>query len=96
MMGGDYERAITARGYTIGHYPQSIELATVGGLVATRSAGQFSTQYGNIEDLLLGLEVVLPSGDVVRLPPVPRAVHRARRCASCSSAARARSASSPR
>src|SRR4029453_16265606 len=73
MMGGDYERAVTARAYTPGHYPQSIERATLGGLVATRSAGQFSTKYGNIEDLLLGLEVVLPSGDVVRLVPVPRA-----------------------
>jgi alkyldihydroxyacetonephosphate synthase len=73
MMGGDYERAVTARGYTTGHYPQSIERATLGGLVATRSAGQFSTKYGNIEDLLLGLEVVLPSAETVRLSPVPRA-----------------------
>ena len=73
LMGGEYERLITARGYTTGHYPQSIDRATLGGLVATRSAGQFSTKYGNIEDLLLGLEAVLPSGDVVRLPTVPRA-----------------------
>jgi alkyldihydroxyacetonephosphate synthase len=73
LLGGEYERQITARGYTTGHYPQSIERATLGGLVATRSAGQFSTKYGNIEDLLLGLEAVLPSGDVIRLPPVPRA-----------------------
>ena len=54
MMGGDHDRALNARGYTSGHYPQSIERATLGGLVATRSAGQFSTKYGNIEDLLLG------------------------------------------
>jgi alkyldihydroxyacetonephosphate synthase len=73
MLGGDYERALHARGYTSGHYPQSIERATLGGLVATRSAGQFSTKYGNIEDLLLGLEAVLPSGDTLRLAPVPRA-----------------------
>ncbi len=73
LLGGEYERLITARGYTTGHYPQSIERATLGGLVATRSAGQFSTKYGNIEDLLLGLEAVLPSGDVIRLPVVPRA-----------------------
>ena len=73
LLGGEYERLVTARGYTTGHYPQSIDRATLGGLVATRSAGQFSTKYGNIEDLLLGLEVVLPSGDVIRLPPVPRA-----------------------
>jgi alkyldihydroxyacetonephosphate synthase len=73
MMGDVYEQTIGARGYTTGHYPQSIARATVGGLVATRSAGQFSTKYGNIEDLLLGLEVVLPSGNVVRLDPFPRA-----------------------
>jgi alkyldihydroxyacetonephosphate synthase len=73
MMGGVYEETVTARGYTTGHYPQSIARATMGGLVATRSAGQFSTKYGNIEDLLLGLEVVLPSGNVVRLDPFPRA-----------------------
>jgi alkyldihydroxyacetonephosphate synthase len=57
----------------MGHFPQSIALSSVGGWVATRAAGQFSTKYGNIEDLLLGLEVVLPSGDVIRLDPVPRA-----------------------
>ncbi len=73
LLGGEYERQIGARGYTTGHYPQSIERATLGGLVATRSAGQFSTKYGNIEDLLLGLEAVLPSGDTLRLAPVPRA-----------------------
>jgi alkyldihydroxyacetonephosphate synthase len=72
MMGDVYEETIGKRGYTTGHYPQSIARATVGGLVATRSAGQFSTKYGNIEDLCLGLEVVLPSGAVVRLKPFPR------------------------
>jgi alkyldihydroxyacetonephosphate synthase len=73
MLGGAYEAAVGARGYTTGHYPQSIDRSTVGGWVATRAAGQFSTRYGNIEDLCLGLEAVLPSGEVVRLEPVPRA-----------------------
>jgi alkyldihydroxyacetonephosphate synthase len=73
LLGGEYERLVTARGYTTGHYPQSIDRATLGGLVATRSAGQFSTKYGNIEDLLLGLEAVLPSGETMRLATVPRA-----------------------
>lgn len=72
MMGHHYEAALVAKGYTSGHFPQSIERATVGGLVATRSAGQFSTKYGNIEDMCLGLEVVLASGDVIRLDPFPR------------------------
>src|SRR5262249_3788846 len=73
MMGGVYEQTLAARGFTTGHYPQSIDLSTVGGWVATRAAGQFSTRYGNIEDLCLGLEAVRPSGEIVRLEPVPRA-----------------------
>ena len=64
---------IGAKGFTTGHYPQSIALSTVGGWVATRAAGQFSTRYGNIEDLCLGLEAVRPSGEVVRLSSFPRA-----------------------
>lgn len=60
------------RGYTTGHYPQSIDLAQVGGLVATRSSGQFSTRYGSIEDLVAGLEAVLPDGHVVRVASQPR------------------------
>lgn len=73
MMGDVYEHTVTARGYTTGNYPQSIARSTIGGWVATRAAGQFSTRYGNIEDLLLGLEAVLPSGEVVRVKTVPRA-----------------------
>lgn len=74
MLGGVYEATIEKRGYTSGHYPQSIDRSTVGGWVATRAAGQFSTRYGNIEDLCLALEVVLPSGELVRFDPVvPRA-----------------------
>lgn len=60
------------RGYTTGHYPQSIDLAFVGGLVATRSSGQFSTRYGSVEDLVAGLEAVLPDGTVVRIASQPR------------------------
>ncbi len=73
MKGDAYEAAVAARGYTTGHYPQSIARSTVGGWVATRAAGQFSTRYGNIEDLCLGLEAVLASGEIVRIDPVPRA-----------------------
>jgi alkyldihydroxyacetonephosphate synthase len=73
MMGGAYEAALAARGYTGGHFPQSIDVSTVGGWVATRAAGQLSTRYGNIEDLCLALEAVLPSGEVMRIPLVPRA-----------------------
>ena len=72
-MGGDAERRVREAGLTIGHWPQSVELSTVGGWVATRAAGQFSTAYGNIEDVVLALEVVLLDGRVVRTRETPRA-----------------------
>jgi alkyldihydroxyacetonephosphate synthase len=54
-----------AHGLTLGHWPQSIALSTVGGWLACRSAGQFSTRYGKIEDMVVGLEVALADGRVV-------------------------------
>jgi alkyldihydroxyacetonephosphate synthase len=72
VMLAQLEAWLHARGYTTGHYPQSIDLAQVGGLVATRSSGQFSSKYGSIEDLVLGLEVVLADGEVVRMSAMPR------------------------
>ncbi len=59
-------------GYTTGHSPQSKPLAQMGGLVATRSIGQFSTLYGGIEDMIVGLECVFPGGKVCRVKNVPR------------------------
>jgi len=59
-------------GLTTGHSPQSKPVACMGGLVATRSIGQFSTLYGGIEDMVVGLEVVFPGGEVARIKNVPR------------------------
>jgi alkyldihydroxyacetonephosphate synthase len=73
LRGSECERLLAEQGYTHGHFPQSIALSTVGGWVATRASGQLSTRYGNIEDLVLALEVVLPGGRVVRTFPAPRA-----------------------
>jgi alkyldihydroxyacetonephosphate synthase len=56
----------TQHGVTLGHWPQSIALSTVGGWVACRSAGQYSTRYGKIEDMVIGLEVALASGELIR------------------------------
>jgi alkyldihydroxyacetonephosphate synthase len=70
--GLEAEQAVRAHGLTIGHWPQSIELSSVGGWVATRASGQLSTAYGSIEDLVLALEVVLPDGSVLRTPETPR------------------------
>lgn len=59
-------------GLTVGHWPQSMALATVGGWVACRGAGQFSNKYGKIEDLVAGLEVVLADGRVITTGGQPR------------------------
>lgn len=66
------EDELRAIGFTTGHSPQSKPLAQYGGLVATRSIGQFSTLYGAIEDMVVGLEAVLPDGTVTRIKNVPR------------------------
>jgi alkyldihydroxyacetonephosphate synthase len=66
------EDAARAVGLTTGHSPQSKPVAHMGGLVATRSIGQFSTLYGGIEDMLVGCEVVFPGGEVSRIKNVPR------------------------
>jgi alkyldihydroxyacetonephosphate synthase len=60
-------------GVTLGHWPQSIALSTVGGWLACRSAGQLSNRYGKIEDMVLGLDVVLADGTVVQTGGAPRA-----------------------
>lgn len=59
------ERLRAEHGMTVGHWPQSMALASVGGWVACRGAGQYSTRYGKIEDMVHGLEVVLADGRVV-------------------------------
>jgi alkyldihydroxyacetonephosphate synthase len=64
------ERELGSRGYTLGHFPSSIYAATLGGYLACRSAGQFSSLYGKIEDMVQGLEVVLPTGEIIRLDSV--------------------------
>ncbi len=69
---GDLEDRLREQGYTTGHSPQSKPLAHMGGLVATRSIGQFSTLYGAIEDMVVGLEAVFPNGEITRIKNVPR------------------------
>jgi alkyldihydroxyacetonephosphate synthase len=73
VRGSDAEDALAKEGLTLGHYPQSIGVSSIGGWVATRASGQFSTAYGNVEDVLFSLEAVLPNGDVVDTRKTPRA-----------------------
>ena len=67
------EEAVSAKDLTIGHWPQSIGISSVGGWISTRASGQFSTAYGNIEDIVYAIEMVLPDGELVTLGKAPRA-----------------------
>lgn len=68
----DLENELNKQGLTTGHSPQSKPVAKYGGLVATRSIGQFSTLYGGIEDMVVGLECVFPNGHISRIKNVSR------------------------
>ena len=68
----DLEDELRKIGFTTGHSPQSKPVAKYGGLVATRSIGQFSTLYGGIEDMVVGLECVFPNGHIAKIKNVSR------------------------
>jgi alkyldihydroxyacetonephosphate synthase len=70
VAGPDLESQLKVRGYTLGHFPQSFELSTLGGWIATRSTGQQSYYYGRIEDLFAGGHLETPAGPL-DLPPLP-------------------------
>jgi alkyldihydroxyacetonephosphate synthase len=67
------ERDLANLGVTLGHWPQSMAISTVGGWLACRGAGQYSTRYGKIEDMVIGLEVVDGRGRRFRTGGHPRA-----------------------
>lgn len=58
------EALLSARGFELGHYPQSFRYATIGGFAATRSSGQNSSGYGRFDAMVTGLRVVTPSGEL--------------------------------
>src|SRR6202008_5173405 len=62
VTGPDLEAQLRARGYTLGHFPQSFEYSTLGGWVVTRSSGQQSLRYGRIEQMFAGGVVETPQG----------------------------------
>ncbi len=66
------EQKLNEKGLTLGHYPSSLPGTTVGGLISTRSSGQESSRYGSIEDMVLGLAVVLADGTFAAPRPGPR------------------------
>ncbi len=70
IKGPHLEAALRAHGFTLGHYPQSFELSTLGGWIATRSSGQQSLYYGRVEHHFAGGEIVTPIGRM-KMNPYP-------------------------
>jgi alkyldihydroxyacetonephosphate synthase len=70
VFGPDLEAQLRARGYTLGHFPQSFEYSTLGGWIATRSSGQQSLKYGRIEQMFRGGSIETPKG-TLHLPTFP-------------------------
>ncbi|ASU79963.1 FAD-binding oxidoreductase [Actinopolyspora erythraea] len=64
LRGPEAERLLRERGFSLGHFPQSFEYATIGGFAATRSSGQASAGYGRFDDMVLGLRVATPRGTI--------------------------------
>lgn len=64
LRGPEAEALVNARGYTIGHFPQSFEYATIGGFAAARSSGQASAGYGRFDERVVGLRVATPRGTI--------------------------------
>jgi alkyldihydroxyacetonephosphate synthase len=67
LKGPALEKLLQARGYTLGHYPQSFEFSTLGGWIATRSAGQQSNKYGRIEHMVASVTVATPEDLITTL-----------------------------
>lgn len=70
VTGPQAERLLGERGFSLGHFPQSFQFATIGGFAATRSSGQGSAGYGRFNDMVRGLRAVTPAGvlDLGRAP----------------------------
>jgi alkyldihydroxyacetonephosphate synthase len=71
-LGPDLEQQLNAKGWTIGHFPDSFTHSSLGGWIATRSSGMQSDKYGDIADIVRGLHVVRPGGLLV-IRPIPSA-----------------------
>jgi len=74
ILGPKLERELQAEGLTLSHYPESFELSTLGGWIAARAAGQQSTLYGKIEDMVESVRLLTPAG-VLQTPHLPAAAN---------------------
>ncbi len=70
--GQQLEWALNEKGLTLPHYAASSNCATLGGYLAPRGTGTVSTKYGKAEDMVMSMQIVLPTGEIIRTPPVPQ------------------------
>ncbi len=71
VIGHELEARLNTVGFSLNHFPQSEHVSGIGGFLSARSAGALSTKYGKITEMVLGMEVVLPNGKVMRTKAVP-------------------------
>jgi alkyldihydroxyacetonephosphate synthase len=72
IRGSDLEALLAEQGLTTGHEPDSIELSTLGGWIATNASGMKKNRYGNIEEIVENISMVTPEGILEQLEPMPR------------------------
>ena len=72
ITGGELIELLKEEGYTIGHEPDSVELSTVGGWIATNASGMKKNKYGNIEDIVENVNLVSPKGIISQISPISR------------------------
>ena len=69
---GDLDSALHEKGLLLGHDPYSVPIATVGGAISTNGVGYRAARYGSMGEQVLGLEVVMPNGEVLQTRAVPK------------------------
>lgn len=72
ITGKHLEERLAAEGLTCGHEPDSVELSTLGGWIATNASGMKKNRYGNIEDIVENVTMVTPEGVIEHLADMPR------------------------
>ncbi|MBT4035579.1 MAG: FAD-binding oxidoreductase [Candidatus Marinimicrobia bacterium] len=73
ITGSKLEELLEAKGLTVGHEPDSIELSTLGGWISTNASGMKKNRYGNIEDIVENVTMITPKGVVEQINPITRA-----------------------
>ena len=72
ITGGELIELLKEEGFTIGHEPDSVELSTVGGWIATNASGMKKNRYGNIEDIVENVNMISPKGVISQVNPISR------------------------